>query len=69
MMTMTTDGLDDSNDFVTFFLLFWMAFSGMGIGHGMDGVLVCFIRMHKEIFRFSFSFLVTRILNYGSYTV
>jgi hypothetical protein len=41
MMTMTMDGLDDSNDFVLFLLLlwvfslflFWMAFSGIGIGH------------------------------------
>lgn len=50
MMTMTMDGLDDSNDFVTFFSfgrflsLLWMAFLALGIGIGMDRSGFWFIR-------------------------
>ena len=37
-MTMMMDGLDDSNDFVPFFTLFFLPErrSGIGIRHGMD---------------------------------
>jgi len=63
--------------FVTFFLVscffffFWDGVLALALGwHGMNGLGLgwCYTDGQGD-FRFSFFFLVTRILNYGSYTV
>ena len=72
MMTMMMDGLDDSNDFVPFFTLFFLPElrSGIGISHGMDSRFGSGLVLHGWTSGFSF-FLLSRheMLNYGSYTV